>query len=102
APHVDIYLYSSTGLAEPSLIFQTSSTPVAAISQQKKIVKGNVITVYKPIKLDEQVIGELVLRYQSPNLAQSPMMGFALFTLALICAFLLAAAAKKRIVLQLN
>ncbi|RJE76573.1 hybrid sensor histidine kinase/response regulator [Pseudoalteromonas sp. MSK9-3] len=102
APHVDIYLYSSTGMAEPSLIFQTSSVPVAAISQQKKIIEGNTVTVYQPLKLDEQAIGELVLRYQSPDSAQSPMMGYALFALALVCAFLLAAVAKKRIVLQLN
>ncbi|MBQ4844023.1 ATP-binding protein [Pseudoalteromonas sp. MMG005] len=102
APNIDIYLYSSTGMAEPSLIFQTSNVPVAAISQQKKIAEGGTITIYKPLKLDGQAIGELILRHHSNAATKSPLIGYILFVLALICAFILAVVAKKRIVSQLN
>lgn len=102
APNTDIYLYSSTGMVEPSLIFQTNNVPVAAISQQKRVEENNTITVHQPLKLEGQTIGELILRYQGTTEAQNPLFAYMLFALAIVCAFILASVVKKRIVSQLS
>ncbi|ESP93111.1 hybrid sensor histidine kinase/response regulator [Pseudoalteromonas luteoviolacea] len=99
-PNIDAYLYADSGMGKPSLVFQSSDTPVAPIKQRTKLTIDGQVIVHQPLTLDDIPVGELVLVYSEPKVevATSNPLSYVFIVIALILTIGFALFLKKQIV----
>lgn len=71
SPEKDFYLYSHNGMTDASLIYATSDTPVKALGQDQQYKEADRAHLHQLLKLDGQLVGELVTIDKSAAIANS-------------------------------
>ncbi|MFC3031070.1 ATP-binding protein [Pseudoalteromonas fenneropenaei] len=60
-PQYDYYLFSHTGMSEATLLTATGGESIKALSQDKTLVTAQATMTHILLKLDDQLVGELVV-----------------------------------------
>ncbi|CAH9054154.1 Sensor histidine kinase RcsC [Pseudoalteromonas holothuriae] len=87
---IEFFLYSSTGVSKPELIYQSSPNTVPALSRLDTIYKEQTVVTHQPLHLDGQLVGELVLRYQQASASPLFWLSYLGFAIALVIAIIMA------------
>ncbi|BBN80750.1 hypothetical protein PA25_07350 [Pseudoalteromonas sp. A25] len=87
---VEYFLYSNTGVSEPTLVYQSSPNNVPALSRLDTINDKQQIITHQPLYMDGQLVGELVLRYQKAKSSTLSWLSYLAFAVALLLAIFMA------------
>ncbi|TMP25091.1 hybrid sensor histidine kinase/response regulator [Pseudoalteromonas rubra] len=103
-PDIELYLYSDSGIGQPSLVYQSNEQSIAPIKRQAKVDQGGELVVHQPLVLDDLPVGELILRYapqQSVSNA-TPVTSMLLAVCALILTIAFGLFLKRQIIGRLS
>ncbi|MCF6437632.1 hybrid sensor histidine kinase/response regulator [Pseudoalteromonas sp. MMG022] len=98
---IQYYLYSHTGASKPEIIYQSSSDVPSTLSTVDTRHDNNTVVTHQPLHLDGQLVGELILRYQSTSSSSLIWLGYAGFILAALVALLMAWLSSRRVASEL-
>ncbi|NOU52347.1 response regulator [Pseudoalteromonas sp. JBTF-M23] len=94
---IEFFLYSTTGVSEPTLIYQSSQNAVPALSRLDTVYNDNEVITHQPLHVDGQLVGELVLRYQKAQTSAFEWLSYFGFALALILAIFMAWFSNRKV-----
>ncbi|CAM4022101.1 ATP-binding protein [Pseudoalteromonas byunsanensis] len=94
---IQYYLYSYTGASKSEIIYQSSENVPDALSTLHTRQDNNIIVTHQPLHVDGQLVGELILRYQGPQVSSMVWLSYALFALAGLFALFMAWWCNRRV-----